>query len=76
MKKHIIIIISLFLIVQNFNATEIFNNQIKIPKHYKTENTFSGDLSDTNSFHLIFAKNKMHFSKKGLCWFSRRVSSR
>jgi hypothetical protein len=58
MKKHIIIIISLFLIVQNFNATEIFNNQIKIPKHYKTENTFSGDLSDTNSFHLIFAKNK------------------
>lgn len=34
------------------------NDVIKLPKHFKVENTFSGDLSDTQSFHLIFSKNK------------------
>jgi len=34
------------------------NDVIKLPKHFKTENTFSGDLSATNSFHLVFSKNK------------------
>ena len=56
--KKIIVLISMFFVVQNFSATEILNNQITIPKHYKTENTFSGDLSKEDSFHLIFTKNK------------------
>jgi len=33
-------------------------NQIELPKHYKIEQTFSGDISDTDSFHLIFTKNR------------------
>ncbi len=56
--KKIITLLIIFLCSQAILATEIINNQITLPKHYKTENTFSGDLSETSSFHLIFTKNK------------------
>ena len=39
-------------------AIENPKTNIKLDKHYKIENTFSGDLSNENSFHLIFTKNK------------------
>lgn len=41
-------------------ANNITNNLIKLPKHFKTEKTFSGDLNDNESFHLIFSKNKQN----------------
>lgn len=41
-------------------ANTITNNIIKLPKHFKTEKTFSGDLNDNESFHLIFSKNKQN----------------
>ncbi len=34
------------------------NNVIQLPKHFKVKKTFSGDLNDTESFHLVFSKNK------------------
>ncbi|MGB5983530.1 MAG: hypothetical protein WBG46_15440 [Nonlabens sp.] len=33
-------------------------NQIKIPEHQKILNSFSGNLNDGGSFHLILTKNK------------------
>ena len=57
MKKIITLIITL-LIFQNVFSNTIFDNQITLPDHYKTENTFSGNLSENESFHLIFTKNK------------------
>lgn len=56
--KKISTLLIIILCSQAILATEIINNQITLPKHYKTENTFSGDLSETSSFHLIFTKNK------------------
>ncbi len=41
-----------------FAYNSFANNFIKLPKHFKTENTFSGNLSDNRSFHLVFSKNK------------------
>jgi hypothetical protein len=57
MKRGFILII-VFAFTSLTNANNIIFNEIVIPKNYKTENTFSGDLSDTDSFHLIFTKNK------------------
>lgn len=56
MKK--IVFICLVLITDVFFAKSVDPNEITIPKHYKIENTFSGDLVNNSSFHLIFAKNK------------------
>lgn len=39
-------------------ANNVINNLVKLPKHFKVEHTFSGDLNETESFHLIFSKNK------------------
>ena len=52
-----------FLVVLTFMSTtvfanEIFTQSIKLDKHYKVENTFSGDLFENTSFHFIFTKNK------------------
>jgi hypothetical protein len=56
--KKVIITLILFIFIKTVNANDVFNNSIILPKHYKTENTFSGNLSNKNSFHLIFTKNK------------------
>ncbi|CAL2103769.1 conserved protein of unknown function [Tenacibaculum sp. 190130A14a] len=39
-------------------ANNTITSLIKLPKHFKVDHTFSGDLSNTTSFHLIFSKNK------------------
>ena len=57
MNKKIIYCVA-FLVAHFSFANTVNNNVISIPKHYKTENTFSGNLSNNNSFHLIFTKNK------------------
>jgi len=49
----IAILFTSFVFADNINFNEII-----IPKNFKTETTFSGDLSDKDSFHLIFGKNK------------------
>ena len=50
--------IILFLLVF-FNYTNNFANEvIDLPKNYKVENTFSGDLISNESFHLVFTENK------------------
>ena len=52
---------SLLLMAFLLNASISFavnSGRIKLPKHNKIESTFSGDLSDQTSFHLIFTKNK------------------
>jgi hypothetical protein len=54
-RAFILLIVFVFTIVTN--ANNLVFNDITIPKEYKTESTFSGDLSDTDSFHLIFTKN-------------------
>lgn len=52
------ILLFLFVLSTVSYANCIDGNQITLPKHYKTENTFSGDLQNHKSFHLIFAKDK------------------
>lgn len=53
------IILSITILFTSFVFADNVNfNEIVIPKNFKTENTFSGDLSETESFHLIFTKNK------------------
>ncbi|CAL2088402.1 hypothetical protein [Tenacibaculum sp. 190524A05c] len=52
-----------FVLVLTFLSTALIANEnltetIKLEKHYKVENTFSGDLYENTSFHFIFAKNK------------------
>ncbi len=56
--KKVIIIFFFCAFTSLANANNGVFNEIRIPKEFKTENTFSGDLSDKDSFHLIFAKNK------------------
>ena len=56
--KKAIFILSFFIGIQALNANEVITNRITLAKHYKTESTFSGNLSKENSFHLIFTKNK------------------
>lgn len=48
--------ILLFTNISYANST--FTKLIKLPKNYKVKNTFSGDFSDNDSFHLVFSKNK------------------
>lgn len=50
-------------------ANNINFNEIVIPKNFKTDRTFSGDLSDTDSFHLIFGKNRKTKSYTVLAYF-------
>ncbi len=57
MIKNLLFTVVLLLTTVLF-ATEKLKKQIKLEKHYKIENTFSGNLSSDNSFHLIFTKNK------------------
>lgn len=57
MKKNLIFIL-LFLCTFKSFATDTVIDIIKLSKKFKVSNTFSGDLSDTKSFHLIFSKNK------------------
>ena len=52
MKIKIIFLAMLFFVNKSYA-----NNEIKLPKQYKIENTFSGKLAEKNSFHLIFTKN-------------------
>lgn len=56
--KNSIILLFVFVCVFSVKANNIDPNRITIPKEYKTEKTFSGNLSGENSFHLIFTKNK------------------
>jgi hypothetical protein len=53
-----LILLLLFVLSTVSYANCIDGNEIKIPKDYKTETTFSGDLQNDKSFHLIFAKDK------------------
>jgi len=52
MRLKITILLLVFFLNKSY-ANEI----IKLPKHFKVESTFSGDLPDNKSFHLIFTKN-------------------
>lgn len=54
MKK--MITTALFLMCLIMNATNPMG--FVIPKEFKALNTFSGDLTDSDSFHLILTKNK------------------
>jgi len=54
--KIAMLVMMLFLNIGFANLIE--DELIKLPDHFKVENTFSGDLPDNKSFHLIFAKNK------------------
>ncbi len=56
--KRFLIVVFLTLFICKISANTIINGVIKLPKHFKVENTFSGDLSDNKSFHLVFSKNK------------------
>ncbi len=57
MIKNTLCIVVLFFTTILF-ANEELKNKIKLEKYYKIKNTFSGNLSENSSFHLIFAKNK------------------
>ena len=53
-----VIILSIAILFTSFAFANNSNfNEIVIPKNFKTDRTFSGDLSDTDSFHLILGKN-------------------
>lgn len=56
--KRVFILIIAFTFTNLVNANNSSFNEIVIPKNYKVSKTFSGDLSGTDSFHLIFTKNK------------------
>ncbi len=55
-KTIIFVLVSLFTSICFANT--IVNNTIKLPKEFKVLNTFSGEISDTKSFHLILSKNR------------------
>lgn len=57
MNKVIFFAFAVLFVCKSF-ATTIIDGVVKLPKHFKVENTFSGDLSDTKSFHLIISKNR------------------
>ena len=57
MKIKITILVIMFFLNIGF-ANFINDNLITLPDHFKVENTFTGDLADNESFHLIFAKNR------------------
>ncbi|AUC16686.1 hypothetical protein BTO06_16710 [Tenacibaculum sp. SZ-18] len=65
MLKNTVLVVLIF-ISTNIFANEIITQSIKLDKHYKVENTFSGDLFDNTSFHLIFTKNKKTKTKETL----------
>jgi len=50
--------LALLLFVNFSFANTIINDLIVLPKDNKILGTFSGDISDIDSFHLIFTKNK------------------
>ena len=56
--KRVLILLIVFVFTIETNSNNNVFNEITIPKIFKIEKTFSGDISDTNSFHLIFTKNK------------------
>lgn len=55
MNKRIIVFLLLIFTIQ---SKAFFNNEVVLPKYYKKLSTFSGDISEKKSFHLIFTKNK------------------
>lgn len=57
MNRILFFAITIFFVCSSF-ANTIVDKVIKLPKHFKVENTFSGNLSNTKSFHLVFSKNK------------------
>jgi hypothetical protein len=57
MLKKTVLVVLVFISTTVF-ANETFTQSIKLDKHYKVENTFSGDLFENTSFHFIFTKNK------------------
>lgn len=46
------------LFISTISGNTINRSIIRLPKHFKVERTFSGNLSNTKSFHLIFSKNR------------------
>ena len=53
--KYFIVTLFVFLtIITNNSPTK---NKLKLAKHYKVEQTFSGNTATNNTFHLIVAKN-------------------
>jgi len=57
MKSTIFLFATLCFVSTAF-ANTIFKDLIKLPKENKVESTFSGNISEQNTFHLIFTKNK------------------
>lgn len=57
MKNYTLLVFAIFFTNIAF-CKNINLNEISIPDNFKVEDTFSGNLSDTNSFHLIFTKDK------------------
>ncbi len=55
--KNVLVIIA-FLFIEIVYSNSIINNTIVLEKQYKTESTFSEELSKQDSFHLIFTKNR------------------
>ena len=50
------LLLPIFLIISSF-STPPKKTSISLSRNYKVENTFSGDTHDSESFHLIIAKN-------------------
>lgn len=46
-----------FIVTQTIFSTTVVNNEIVLPEEYVPKSTYSGDISDNKSFHLIFTKN-------------------
>lgn len=55
-KTVVFVLVSLFTSICFANT--IVNNTIKLPKNFKVLSTFSGEISDIKSFHLILSRNK------------------
>ncbi|WGH74614.1 hypothetical protein P8625_10990 [Tenacibaculum tangerinum] len=51
---------SFFFLFVSMSYANTVRNLVTLPKHFKVEDTFSGDLSEKESFHLIFSKNKQN----------------
>ena len=57
MRNYLIVSIAILFTSIVFADNTIFN-EIVIPKNFKVDRTYSGDILNTGSFHLIFGKNK------------------
>ncbi|WP_048331261.1 hypothetical protein [Bizionia psychrotolerans] len=52
------LVLTLFVFLSGITNNPPAKNKLKLAKHYKVEQTFSGNTANNSTFHLILANNK------------------